>query len=218
MSKNLANWMEKNMIVLIMAFLTLYSFLPVFSPILFKLDAPKPAIAIQKVYRYLCHQRVDRSVFLFAENKIVAFYTVDELKELGVIPNEPIVKFGYRDDEYGYPFWGNEQVGYKVAYCIRDTALYTGLVVMGWAIIFYVKVLKKKLSKKLHWIVYALLMLPMVIDGIFQTIAEIAKFSFVPYQYIDSIEKRVITGVLFGAGFAVYIVRSLILEESAYGE
>lgn len=208
----ISSWMGRNMATVVVIFLTIYAFLPVLSPVLFKIDLHSPAKGIQKIYSYLCHQRVDRSLFLFAEDRLFAFYTVEELKEAGALPKEK--KSGlpfeiYREEEFGYPYWGNDKVGYKVAYCIRDNALYTGAVIMGWILIILRKKGRYPLKNNIPLWVYGALMFPMIFDGIFQTIVEVTNWSSIPEWYILNIEKRVVTGVLFGIGFAIYIVYNL---------
>ncbi len=209
---DLTAWMSRNFVIIVMLLLTIYATIPLLSPVLLKIGATAPGAAIQKVYSHLCHQRVDRSLFVFAEDSLFAFYTVDELRSKGAVPPDPGSRLAvpdYREDEYGYPYWGDERVGYKVAYCIRDTALYTGLILLGWILIVYNRIFKREFTETVPIAVYAILLMPMVLDGIFQTVVELTNWGLVPDAYIDSIEKRIITGVLFGFGFALYIVRNL---------
>ncbi len=211
-----------NVTIIIVSFLVIYATLPILSPIAFKLGYYKVGKGIQFTYRAFCHQAVERSLYLFADGNeeknlepaIAQFYNVEDLKRYGVIPETSYpenVSWSFKF--LGYPYWGNEEVGYKVAYCIRDTGLYTGIAISS--VVTYVILQRKKREgeniqevKVPAWI-YAVLMLPMALDGGFQTLAEYAKFTFVPQAYVDNIPKRIITGVLFGMGFGIFIVINL---------
>ncbi len=211
-----------NVTVIIISFLVIYATLPILSPIAFKLGYYEVGKGIQFTYRAFCHQAVERSLYLFADGieskdldpAIAKFYTVYELKEYRVIPRNSYPEgVSWTFKFLGYPYWGNEEIGYKVAYCIRDTGLYTGIAISS--VITYIILQKKKkkgediqVIKIPAWI-YAVLMLPMALDGGFQTLAEYARFTFVPEAYVDNIPKRIITGVLFGIGFGIFIVVNL---------
>ncbi|MBD3328983.1 DUF2085 domain-containing protein [Candidatus Dojkabacteria bacterium] len=201
--------------------LIIYALLPVLSPVLFHLKYPVPAQMIQAVYQRFCHQKVERSMFLFAEEEIagktgvVRFYSLEELKAAKAIPleNPHAPVFSVRETSFGYPYWGNEEVGYKVAYCIRDMALYTAMAVTCVILIIYTKGLEKagkKLPRIPVW-VYLVLMLPMVVDGLFQTIVEISGGKSNPELqiYVDNIPKRIVTGALFGVGFGIFVIMML---------
>ena len=49
------------------------------------------------------------------------------------------------------------------------------------------------------------LMVPMVVDGTFQVVSEVLNLEWVPASYYASIWKRIVTGGLFGIGFALLI-------------
>lgn len=177
------------------------------SPLLFKLGLDGPAELIQSIYRIFCHQRVERSLFLFGEDKIAAFYSLDELRSLGAIPDyNPYIPLSYAQHSrelYQYPYWGNEQVGYKVAFCIRDVGMYLGIIIGGLSYFIYYH--KTKNLKKFKFVYLLILMLPMALDGGFQTLAELFNLNWVSSEYIDNIPKRIITGLLFGLGFSLFV-------------
>jgi uncharacterized membrane protein len=208
----------------IIIFLFVYSLLPFISPVAFKLNLNGLGQGIQYVYQIFCHQRVERSMFLFADDGLVKFYTIEQLEEIGYIKatDKPGI-YGDGWELYQYPYWGNEQIGYKVAYCIRDIGLYLGL---SFASLFlYIYILKKKKIVWLKWYWVLLLCLPMMIDGVFQTFLEILG----PYilgsyydlkwvaPYVSNIDKRWISGLLFGIGFAFIVIPNLV-DSSNYIE
>ena len=186
---------------IMISFLLIYAFLPFLSPALFQLNPnSKLAIGIQNIYSNFCHQRPQSSLFLFGGEKSNYFYTLDELKELGVVPEESKVASGK-----GY--WGNEEIGYKVAFCIRDTGIYTALALFGLYLVLSMNISKK--IKKFHWIVILLFLLPMVFDGVLQFFVMIFDIPWIPQTYLLSMSKKFLTGILFGIGVAMLIFPNL---------
>lgn len=194
---------------LIVSIIVIYTVMPFLAPVAFKLGLPEVGQAIHQVYSFLCHQRVERSVFLFGSNGPINLYTLEELQAMGEVPlyniNAPLPQ--YADSWFGYPFWGNEVIGYKIAICVRDIGLYLGLAIT--AIYSYVRVKAKKMPK-LRWWVIALLIAPMVVDGLFQSYLELIDSSWLPASFVDGYIannlKRVVTGFLFGAGFGLGLI------------
>ncbi len=186
---------------IMVGFLMLYAFLPFLSPILFSLNSEsKIAIGIQNVYSNFCHQRPQSSLFLFGDQDSQSFYTLEELKDLKVVPENSKVSSGA-----GY--WGNEEIGYKVAYCIRDVGIYPALALMGLFLVLFMN--KRKKVKKFHWLIILSFMLPMVFDGIFQFLVMFFDIGWVPEAYLLSMPKKFITGMLFGIGAALVIFPNL---------
>jgi len=122
---------------------------------------------IYLLYRPLCHQLPERSFFLGGAQP---WYSYEQLaKALGTqVPARYI---------------GNGQLGYKVAFCERDVAIYAGY--LGLGLIFG---LFRRRMKPLPWQVVILAIIPMAIDGTIQLfgLAESTPL------------RRVLTGGLFG--------------------
>jgi uncharacterized membrane protein len=128
----------------------IYVLLPFLAPVLMVSGAPRLGRLIYLVYRPACHQLPERSLFLFGAD---VSYTLDELWELDVI--DPA------DDIYARQrFLGALQVGYKVALCQRDLALYGALLLGG--LIFG---LVRRRLRPLSLLGYLLCLVPMAIDG-----------------------------------------------------
>ncbi len=128
----------------------LYVLLPFLAPVLMVSGAPQLGRLIYLVYRPACHQLPERSLFLVGAD---VSYTLDELWELDVI--DPA------DDIYARQrFLGALQVGYKVALCQRDLALYGALLLGG--LIFG---LARRRLHPLSLLGYLLCLLPLAIDG-----------------------------------------------------
>ena len=107
----------------------------------------------------------------------------------------------------GAGYWGNEEIGYKVAFCIRDIGIYLALALTGLFLVIFMNV-KKKIVK-VHWSIILLLMLPMALDGIFQFIVMYFDIAWVPEAYLLSMHKKLITGALFGIGAALFVFPNL---------
>jgi uncharacterized membrane protein len=128
----------------------IYVLLPFLAPVLMVSGAPDLARAIYIVYRPACHQLPERSFFLFGPQ---ASYTLDELWALGVVSDDDTI-FSRQG------ILGTVDVGFKLALCQRDIALYGGLLAAG--LLFG---LLRKRVRPLKWWVFVLCLLPMAIDG-----------------------------------------------------
>ena len=127
-----------------------YLLLPFLAPLLMVSGAPQVGRLIYLVYRPACHQLPERSVFLFGPEP---HYTLDELWALDVV--DPA------DDIYARQrFLGALEIGYKVALCQRDLALYGGLFVGGLAYGLF-----RRRLRPLPLLAYLLCLLPMAVDG-----------------------------------------------------
>lgn len=192
-------------------FLCIYLLGAFTGPLLQKFGHPELGQKVTAIYRVFCHQRVERSMFILGQEGLIRFYSLDELEAKGVIPAEnPYVPKALSTSIYGHPYVGNDQVGYKVALCIRDLAIYVALVAFGLIYILKYRISGKDLPYTFKWGLILALMLPMMLDGGFQLIAEIFDLSWVPDAYFASIWKRIITGGLFGVGFGMLIFPNLI--------
>ena len=199
----------KRLAELIWLFLFLFLLVSILPAVFMVTGNEKIAKSIHSVYRVSCHQRVERSIFLFGIEGPVNFYTLEELKFLGVIPERnPKVPPAHAEDIFGYPYLGDEVVGYKTALCIRDLSIYSAILITGAIYILWAK--KNKKVVKFDWKLILILMIPMMVDGTFQLIAEIFRWEWVPDAYFANNLKRIITGAMFGIGFALLIFPNLM--------
>ncbi|MFZ5918724.1 MAG: DUF2085 domain-containing protein [Chloroflexota bacterium] len=153
----------------------LYVGLPVLTPALMIAGAEGPARLIYTVYKPMCHQLPWRSFFLFGER---LFYTEDYL--VSQVGKEPLANLWVAKSFYGTP-----ELGYKMALCERDVAIYGSMVVAGMLF----GLLRKRL-KPLPWLVFLLFLVPMAVDGGVQ---------FIGLRESSPLQ-RVITGAIFGLG------------------
>jgi uncharacterized membrane protein len=121
---------------------------------------------IYRLYASACHQWSFRSYFLFGPRPT---YSFDELNVL--VPGA------------AYSFLGSPDLGYKVAFCERDVAIYTGALLAG---LLFVAARSKLRPLRFSW--FMALIIPMALDGFTQLVG----------LRESSAELRTLTGLLFG--------------------
>lgn len=159
-------------LALINLFWGLYVGLPFLAPIFMNAGYELPAKVIYTLYRPTCHQRPERSFFIGGSGFV---YSIEELAAAGV-DTDPFV----RDI-------GNQQVGWKVAFCERDVAIYGVIFLAGLG---YGLVRKRLKGWRMPFRYFLLFLIPMGIDGTLQL------FGFYESTWL----RRSITGAIFGVG------------------
>jgi uncharacterized membrane protein len=145
--------LAKHWLVVFNLLVGVYVLLPILAPVLMVSGTPSLGRVIYLVYRPACHQLPERSFFLFGPQ---ATYSLDELWALGVVSEEDNI-FARQ------AILGTPEVGFKLALCQRDVALYGGILVAG--LLF--GLVRKRLRPLKLWI-FGLLLLPMAVDGVTQ--------------------------------------------------
>jgi len=190
-------WLANHYMLLFNFFVFLYWAFAVAAPIFMNFGMRTPANLIYRAYSLTCHQLAFRSWFLFGEQAayprasagIEGYGTFEE--KIGMASDD---YFGARD------FNGNEKLGYKIALCQRDVAIYGGLFAFG---IFF-SFTKQKIPPLTWYLWIGLGVVPIGLDGISQLISQI------PIPFIQTIIPfresspllRTITGLLFGISTA----------------
>lgn len=172
-------WFARHWLALVNLVLLLYVVLPFLAPTFTALGWETAGQVVYLVYRPLCHQLPERSFFLYGE-KVV--YTLSELQARGL---DPDLSFLARRG-----FVGNSQVGYKLAFCERDLAIYGSFLLAG---LFFA--LTGRRWRPLPWRWYAVLLLPMAVDGLTQLVGLRESTWWL----------RLVTGGIFGAA-SVWVV------------
>lgn len=153
------------------------------APLLAALGFSNVAGALYSAYHFACHQWAFRSFFLFGLQPF-AVYSQDELSALGIA------------DPFG--FVGTSQLGWKMAFCERDLAIYVGLLLVG---LLYAR---QRNLQPAGFGVYAVLILPMALDGFTQLLG----------WRESTWQLRVLTGLLFGLASAWLVFPRL---DAAFG-
>jgi uncharacterized membrane protein len=141
--------------------------LPVLAPTLMAAGCDSAGRAIYTLFAPLCHQLPERSFFLFGPQLT---YSLQELEQL-IGPHVPL------------RYIGNRALGYKMAICQRDIALYLAILVFGLAF----TLLRERLSP-LPIKMFALLSVPIALDGFGQLLA----------LWESTWWSRALSGALFG--------------------
>lgn len=194
----------------------IYVGLPIMAPVLMNAGISGPARAIYTLYSPMCHQMASRSFFLFGEQPayprqlagtdLQPFEAyLNNIPEFAEIDPGNWVQFTYAARD----FLGNETMGYKMALCERDIAIY-GFVFIGGLV--YALLRRRFHIKPLPLIIFFIVgMGPIGLDGFSQL------FSYwstpldgsVPVGFMATVQSifpprestpflRVFTGALFG--------------------
>lgn len=191
--------------------IALWVALPWLAPVFMHLGWVSAAKVIYLLYSFQCHQLPERSYFLFGRQ---AMYSLAEIQSVWQFTENPLIL---------RQFIGNPEMGWKVAWSDRMVSMYTSILFGG---LLYG--LARKWLKPLPFWTFAILLLPMIIDGSTHMVSDLAgmgqgfrdtniwlqiitnnAFSAAFYQgdALGSFNSwmRLITGILFGialVGFA----------------
>jgi uncharacterized membrane protein len=168
--------LAKHWLLLANVFWGLYVGLPVLAPVLMNAGYEMPAKIIYTIYRPACHQRPDRSYFIGGPK---AVYSPEELEAAGVDAG---------------PFSrdiGNDTLGWKVAFCERDVAIYGSIFLTGLA---YGLVRGRMGRWVMRFRTYLIFLVPIGIDGTLQLFG----------VYESNWWLRGITGISFGVGSVIF--------------
>ena len=191
--------------------------LPWLAPVLMHIGWMSAGKLIYFIYSFQCHQLPERSYFLFGRQMM---YSLAEIQNAWQTSTDPFVL---------RQFLGNPEMGWKVAWSDRMVSMYTSILFGG---LLYGLV--RKWLRPLSFWKFAILLLPMVIDGSTHAVSDLAgigqgfrdtnlwlqiltnnAFSAAIYQgdALGSFNSwmRLITGILFGValvGFAFPYINS----------
>jgi uncharacterized membrane protein len=171
----------------------LYVGVPFLAPVFMQIGATGPAHVIYTFYSALCHQLGFRSWYLFGQmpnypRAVFQQYT-------GIDPNNPETGL-----QLARAFIGNAQLGYKVAFCERDVAIYGALLLGG--IIYTIPGVRRRVGPMPWWAYILIGVAPIGLDGFSQLLSQypynlIPPFNLLPYRESTAF-LRTLTGGLFG--------------------
>ena len=167
-------WLARHWLALFNTAWGLYILLPLLAPVFMAAGWTVPAQMIYGGYRFMCHQLPDHSYFLFGESLAPSLSLLEA--------NGMEAGLGMFEQRR---FIGSESVGYKVAICQRDMAIYGSVFLAGLAYALF-----GRGRKGLHWKVFLLLLVPIALDGTTQLVGLRESNWWL----------RTLTGALFGAG------------------
>jgi uncharacterized membrane protein len=213
-------WIARHYLAVLNLAMFLYVGLPFLAPSLMKTNEQGPARLIYMIYSPLCHQFAFRSFFLFGEQP---YYPLQEAGLSGVKTFDQVSGYtdlanpGSASRLYARQFTGDVTVGYKVALCERDVAIYGAILLFG-----LVYGLTARKLPPLHWALWFLIGLgPIGLDGFSQLFSQMNwpwLAQVLPYRESTPL-LRVLTGGLFGfmtAWFAYPNIEESMRETRQY--
>ncbi|MGH2619939.1 MAG: DUF2085 domain-containing protein [Anaerolineales bacterium] len=165
-----------------------YGGMPFVAPTLMKLGATGAARVIYTAYSPFCHQLAFRSWFLFGEQPAYP----RELAGLDLKGFEQATGLSELDFVSARRYLGDEQIGYKVALCQRDIAIYAGILVAG--LLFGLVRARLKPLPLAYWFILGIL--PIALDGGSQLVSQIGLLSIPARESTPLL--RTLSGGLFG--------------------
>jgi uncharacterized membrane protein len=191
-----SRWFSKHYMAVFNVFLLLYVGIPFLAPLFKKIGWNGPAEVVYKIYSPLCHQWAFPSFFLFGEQ---AYYPHTAAKIPGVLSFEQVSGITDANDPSRIQarlFEGSPSLGYKIAFCERDVAIWGAMALFG---LVYASTGRR--LPKMHWIVWVLIgLLPIGLDGFSQLLSQIPIAfiqTYLPYRESTPF-LRTLTGSLFG--------------------
>jgi uncharacterized membrane protein len=181
-------WMSRHWVGLLNTIVFLYTGGAILAPVLMHVGLPRLASVLYIFYAPFCHQYPFRSWFLFGESFI------HPLRE----PPLSVAAMNALHSVVGDP-----DMGYKMALCQRDIAIYGAMwgagLVYGW-------LPRARRPKTLPlWTFFIFAVMPMLIDGGVQWIAYAVwqlQRNWMPEPFETIPALRALTGALFGIGIA----------------
>lgn len=192
-----ADWinilLSRHYMALFNSLVFLYLGLAFLAPVLASAGATGPANILYRVYGLVCHQLGYRSFFILGEQP---YYPRQEAGVDGVQTFQQATGLSEsnagRDVLAARNFIGDEHLGYKIALCERDVAIYGGILLFG--LLFSLFGLR---IKSIPWGVWlALAIVPIGLDGFSQLLSQ-PPLSIFPYRESTPF-LRALTGFLFG--------------------
>ena len=205
-------WFTRRWIGVIAVLAGLYGGIPFLAPVAMHLGWTNVGNTIYTVYRPVCHQFAFRSWFLFGEQTVYP-------RERAGVPGETFEQAAAKDPFFAgidvtqldgnliiaaKNFVGNPEMGWKVAFCERDVAIYLSIALFG-VVFMILGGLGIEVPKLPFWAYLLIAIAPIGMDGFSQLFANPPFNGFgIPFYPVRESTPflRALTGSLFGIGNA----------------
>ncbi len=197
--------LSRRWLTVLLLVITLYVGLPFVAPTLMHFGLTGPASFLYTAYSPLCHQLAFRSFFLFGQQPVYPrtaanvpgiqpfeAFSADVARVTGT--NTNLSDWSLDLELAARQFTGDPQMGYKVAICERDIAIYSALLLGG--LIYSIPAVRRHLRPVPLWLYVLLGIMPIAIDG-FSQLLGYPPFNLWAIRETTP-EFRVLTGALFG--------------------
>jgi uncharacterized membrane protein len=151
------DWISNHWFGLFLLVYGLWVFVPFLAPVFMEFGMSNVGRAVYFIYSFFCHQLPERSFFFFGEKSM---YSLSEIQATWRNTANPMILRN---------FIGNKAMGWKIAWSDRMISFYTS--VWFFAVLWYP--LRQRI-RPLSWWLFALLLLPMAIDGGTHAISDLA--------------------------------------------
>lgn len=190
MKDKISRFFTRFYILIFLIVFLLYSLISFMAPVLMHYRHEIPAKIIYRGYSFVCHQLPYRSFFLYGKQPFYPL-TYAGMNESIITFEDAVTKTEPHLTDIRH-FIGNEQMGYKVAICQRDLAIY--LSIAFFCLIYF---LSNYRLPRIHWLIWLTFgVLPIALDGMSQMISGL-------FPVFLSVREstpffRVVTGGVFG--------------------
>jgi uncharacterized membrane protein len=148
-------WLARHWFAIFLGVYGLWVFAPFLAPLFMHIGWTGAGKATYFIYSFFCHQLPERSFFLFGEKTM---YSLSEIQAAWQDTVNPMIL---------RQFTGSESMGWKIAWSDRMISFYTSV----WLFAFIWFPFRRKV-KPLPWWGFALLLLPIALDGGTHTISD----------------------------------------------
>jgi uncharacterized membrane protein len=156
-TRSFGRWMASHWFLGFLVSYGLWAWLPWLAPLLMHAGQGGAGRAIYFIYSLFCHQLPERSIFLFGSKPM---YSLAEIQAAWQNTSSPLIL---------RKFIGNEAMGWKVAWSDRMISFYSSI----WIFAALWSPIRRKIIP-LPWWGFALLLLPIVLDGGTHAISDLA--------------------------------------------
>lgn len=155
--KRLVLGLARHWLFFINVLIAIWVGLPWLAPVMMHVGWIGAAKTIYLLYSFQCHQLPERSFFLFGKQTM---YSLAEIQAVWQQTTNPLIL---------RQFIGNVEMGWKVAWSDRMVSMYTSILLGGLLYGLF-----HKIMKPISFWVFALFLLPMVIDGSTHALSDLA--------------------------------------------
>jgi len=214
------NWLTGHGLEIFLLVYGLWVVLPFLAPVLMDTGFTGAGTALYFFYSFFCHQLPERSLFLFGPKTM---YPLTEIQNVWQNTSNPMVL---------RQFLGNETMGWKVAWSDRMISFYSSVWLFALVIWHF-----RQTVKPISWWGFALLLLPIILDGSTHMLSDLAGIgrgfrdtnlwlalitnhafsaSFYAGDALGSFNSwmRLITGILAGLGIVWFVFPYIFPRES----
>lgn len=168
----LTEWLLKRWLMVFIIAFGVFNLIPFLAPVAVKMGMPSIANLIYTLYSPVCHQMAHRSYFFFGDQLMYSPNQLSLEMTTDLTTNMLALK----------SFYGNEAIGWKVAWSDRMVYMYGATWV---ASVLFALVSRRRQVHRLSWAAFIVLMLPMTLDGVTHMLSDYSGGLFAGFRYTN---------------------------------